>query len=145
MKRISFFTLFLVMYSAMASEPNRCLYFSIMISNNTKETCRLLDKNIKHGKISSSTQVPVLIMPGNSSYPFEMKQQIMGPEIVLTYQCGKGNEVSFYSAQGLCIASHGSINAGVLYSQNLTATFNRDSGSYLWDRNGAINWMISSY
>jgi hypothetical protein len=127
------------------SPPNRCQFLSLMISNNTKETCRLIDRELKHGKMSSSTQVPALIMPGNSSYPFEMMQLFYGPDIVLTYECGAGNVVTFESIQRLCVLKHGPIYGSVLYSQNLHAKQTKEPGSYIWGQHGSINWTISSY
>lgn len=125
--------------------PNRCAFFSIMISNNTNEVCRLVEKEIIYGKMSSSTQAPVLISPGNSTLPFEMKQILAGPEISLTYECGKGNVVTFNSKQGYCTMVHGNVRGKVVYSQNLHAKYTKANGSYMWNERGEISWTLTSY
>lgn len=125
--------------------PNRCAFFSVMVSNNTNEVCRLIDKEIIYGKMSSNAQVPTLIAPGSSTLPFEMKQILAGPEISLTFECGKGNLVTFKSKQGYCTAIHGNVRGKVLYSQNLHATFTATNGSYFWNERGEISWTLTSY
>ena len=125
--------------------PNRCAFFSVMISNNTKEVCRLVEKEIIYGKMSSFNQVPVLIAPGNSTPPFEMKQILAGPEISLTYECGRGNVVAFRSKQGFCAMVHGNVRGKVEYSQNLKAKYTKTNGSYLWNERGEISWTLTSY
>lgn len=124
--------------------PNRCAFFSIMISNNTNSVCKLVEKEIIYGKISSSEQVPALIPSGSSSVPFEMKQLLAGPEILLTFECGKGNIVSFRSKQGYCAVVHGDVKGTVLSSDNLSAKYSARNGSYLWNERGEISWIIES-
>jgi hypothetical protein len=123
--------------------PNNCVYLSVQISNNTNANCLLIDKQVMHGRMSANTQAPVLIQAGDSAYPFEMRQQIYGPDIVLTYECGEGNQISFESQQDFCILKAGEISGNVLYTTtNLAAKSTKDRGSYLWNRHGAINWLL---
>ncbi|MDP3705862.1 MAG: hypothetical protein Q8R24_08125 [Legionellaceae bacterium] len=143
MKRYRFFLVMIFAASAaMASAPNNCAFFSVMINNNTENTCQLIEKQVIQGTMSSSTQVPVLIPSGTSSYPFEMKQVFYGPDIILTYECGQGRVITFESHQGLCVMDSGSITGSILSSSNLKARCVRDRGSYLWNQHGAINWTL---
>lgn len=129
--------------AAIADEDfNNCGFLSLMISNSTTETCQLIKKDVKYGKISSSTQVPVLIAPGHSSFPFEMRQLYYGPALILTYQCGNDHTITFESQQDYCYWSAGNIN-GIVYSvENMSATHQKDMGSALWNRHGTINWTF---
>ncbi|MDF1757593.1 MAG: hypothetical protein P1U74_04790 [Legionellaceae bacterium] len=147
MRRVFFlvFLFFTSTYVLADDTPNDCAFLSIMISNKTKEVCELVDKEVKSGQFSSSTQAPALIPPGTSAYPFEMRQVFYGPDVVLTYECGEGNVVTFESHQYLCVLKHGSLATKVLYSQNLHAKSRKDIGSYLWSKHGSINWTISAY
>ncbi len=128
--------------AAIAEDDSNCGSLSLMISNNTTETCQLIQKDVKYGKISSSTQVPVLISPGNSSFPFEMQQLFYGPAIVLTYQCGNDHTITFESQQDYCFFSAGNINATVYSAQSMSAKYQKDTGSSFWDRHGTINWTL---
>lgn len=123
--------------------PNNCIYLSIMISNNTKETCQLIDSQVLYGRMSSSTQAPVLIPPGTSAYPFEMRQLVYGPDIILTYECGVGHRVSFETQQDLCVMISGEITGKVIYASDLSAKNTQKRGSYLWSTHGSIHWMLS--
>lgn len=126
-----------------SDQPNNCVYLSILISNNTKTTCQLIDSQVLYGRLSSSTQPPVLIPPGTSSYPFEMRQLIYGPDIILTYECGAGHRVSIESQQDLCVMESGEITGKVLFSSDLSAKKIKNRGSYLWSRHGSIAWTLS--
>lgn len=139
-----FIFLFLNSLSGFAGDnpPNRCAFFSIMISNNTNSVCKLIDKEIVYGKISSSEQVPSLIPPGTSSVPFEMKQILAGPEIITTFECGKGNKVSFSSKQGYCAAVHGDVKGKILFNDNLNVKYTKRNGSFIWNERGEISWII---
>lgn len=136
--------LFLSSFSIVAGDnpPNRCAFFSVMISNNTHFVCKLINKEIIYGKISSSEQVPALILPGNSSAPFEMKQILAGPEILVSYECGKGKKITFRSKQGYCAGIHGDIKGNVLSAYNLIANYTKKNGSFIWNERGEISWVI---
>lgn len=122
--------------------PNNCVYLSVMINNNTKTTCELVNKEVIYGRMSSSTQVPVLIPPGTSSYPFEMRQVLYGPDIVLTYECGAGRKITIESQQDFCALNSGEVSGKILFATNLSARSIRDRGSYFWNRHGSISWTL---
>jgi hypothetical protein len=142
-KYVSFFVFLIATSASLASTPpNNCVYFSVMINNDTDSTCQLIAKQVNGGVMSSGTQVPVLIRPGDSSYPFEMRQVFYGPDIILTYECGQGRVITFQSHQGLCVMDPGTVTGTILSSSNLNAKCVKDRGSYIWDQHGAINWTL---
>jgi len=124
-------------------QPNNCVYLSIMISNKTNSACELVDKQVIYGRMSSSTQIPVLIPPKSSAATFEMRQMIYGPDIILTYECGEGHTITFESQQDLCIMNPGVINAKILSKSNISGKYTADRGSYIWNRHGSINWTLT--
>lgn len=127
-----------------AADDNNCGYLSIAISNNNPTSCTLVRKDIRHGNMSSGTQVPGLIPAGGVSFPFELSQTIFGPSVVLTYQCADDQEITFESQQNLCFLSAGNITGTVYSARNMRAFYTSENGSYWWSSHGFISWTLAS-
>lgn len=124
------------------SENNDCAYLSVMISNNTEHNCELTAKNVVHGNMSSSSQVPELIPAHSSSHPFSLRQTTYGPDIVVTYQCGDETRVTFESQQNVCYFSAGTITGTVYSHLGMNASYTKEEGSAWWGRHGSISWKM---
>ena len=72
---------------------------SVVIKNNTQQTCHLTQQILKQGEMKSN-EVPITILPGNESKPYQIHNfGKTGPDIVLSYQCGEDKFVSIESAR----------------------------------------------
>jgi hypothetical protein len=129
-----------LMSSAFAA--NTCTEFHLQISNLTPSACVLTSYKAPHGSLI--TPPPMSILP-NDSKRFDMAQNIYGPVISLSYQCGAEN-ITFTSSQGACIIEAGDINGAISHPlpTNLNASFQAIPGSSFWGNSGSINWEIVS-
>lgn len=124
------------------SDDNDCAYLSVMISNNTDQNCELTAKNVVHGNMSSGSQVPELLPPHSSSHPFNLRQTVYGPDIVLTYQCGVDARITVESQQNVCYFSAGTITGNVYSHLGMNASYTKEEGSAWWGRHGSISWKL---
>jgi hypothetical protein len=123
------------------NKTNACGHFYIQISNLTDSTCVLTGHSVNHGNLISAPAGT--IMPSDSKV-FGMEQTMIGPEILLSYRCGK-ESVTFVSKQDLCFLAAGSINGKVVPPTPATLFTNYTTvpGSYFWEKPGIINWVIA--
>lgn len=143
-KRI--FALFLLMpfiQNAEALTNKGCGHLHIQIANTTFVSCVLTNQEIVHGYLISAP--PAVIMQNDSKF-FDMEQTGYGPSITLGYQCGSEN-ISFTSQQNFCLVEAGDISGNLLHPlpENINATYTAETGSYLWNKPGNINWKIYKY
>lgn len=136
----------LLLISATASADittNDCRKLQVTITNHGPENCLLVRKDIAGGNLSSAMEVPAEINANEGAFPFEMIQNEAGPRVVLTYQCGKGREITFESQQGMCYFTSGNVYGSVLDSKNMMFSFTAQSGSFLLNQPGTIDWTLS--
>ena len=119
-----------------------CSKLHIMISNQTRESCVLINSTLKHGFYRYSASVPAFIPAGTTAGPLVLEQSIFGPELELAYACGEYKRVTFNSKQNFCFYSAGDVYGEVLYAQNTAIDYLATNGSWLASRPGNIIWRI---
>lgn len=131
----------LVHTCAYADEENPCGILHIQIANLTHKSCFLTKSNLIHGNFLSSPPTTIL---SNDSKKFDVAQTIFGPNIVLQYSCGD-QQITFSSQQDLCFISAGKITGQVqTKTLNIDAYYNAESGSFIWNKPGIINWSLTN-
>lgn len=124
------------------NSANNCGKLSVSITNSGEEQCQLVERQLNHGYFTYSSLVPVVIPAHSTAHVFVLTQSVFGPDIDLTYQCGKSRRVTIHSQQDLCLLSAGHITGSILGQRNMTAWSVASMGSYLWNQHGSIHWAF---
>lgn len=119
-----------------------CQSLKISIKNDTPSTCYLIEKNIKSGNITK--RQPYKVKSGTTILQFEAEEKKSPINILLTYECGEGHNITLLSSKEVCrLSSSGKIQGTIVKSTNLTAVSTiLESGFYNSKPNNII-WTIS--
>ncbi len=97
-----YFLIFMLVCPAIAYAVNSlfCWYaISVVIKNNTQQTCHLTQQILKQGELKSN-EVPITVLPGDETKPYKLQNfGKIGPDVVMSYQCGNDKFVTIESAR----------------------------------------------
>ncbi|GGI75236.1 hypothetical protein [Legionella impletisoli] len=124
------------------ADSNNCENFNVLITNNTNQTCRLLNHSLNAGYYKYTSSVPVFIPANTTTYPITLTQGIMGPELILSYDCGEHRTITLRSKQTLCFFHAGDVQGQVLAAHHLNADYIGHTGSFFWSQHGSLQWRI---
>ena len=124
--------------------PNNCGKLSILITNTTDNLCKLDAKYLNHGYFTYSSMVPAVLPAHSTGQPFVLSQSFFGPDIDLTYKCGKSQDITIHTQQDACVFSAGYITGKVLSGNNMSAWSETGIGSYFWSQHGSIHWALEA-
>ncbi len=112
----------------------------VYIENDTDSICKLESRDLKHGILV--TYPPIRIHPSELGVFRMTDSGFRGPEIELFYNCG-GKKINITSQENMWIIWAGSVSAKIDYADpGITATYQLESGSALWNQAGVIRWVI---
>ena len=114
-----------------------CEHLKIVISNNTPDSCLLVDKHLKHGVINRSSNIPGEILSGTKTLPIIIDEQIPPPimrlnpgtELFLTYTCGKTHQITIRSQKDACIFGS-NMQAQIISASDMDATYDVTLGDF---------------
>jgi len=116
------------------------------IHYNTPETCLLVEKHLKHGKINFYSAIPRTILSGAESIPIIFEDSFSpinpGIELSLTYQCGEGRQISIFSQKSGCLSGNDT-QAQITATSNMDATYDITSNHFWSDQPASsIYWTL---
>lgn len=120
-----------------------CMHMIVTIKNNTPNTCYLLTEELVYGDIIPAHDIPFKISPNEESPTLDLVQSelTIGTSIELVYECGEGYYIRLYSQKNEC-GNLNKVNASILYTANLTATYQANPASYWSNKPASIKWTI---
>ncbi len=120
-----------------------CMHMNVTIKNNTPNTCYLLTEELGIGHIVPAHDISFKIAPKKESPPLDIVQSqlLYGTSIELVYECGEGSYIRLYSQKNEC-GHLNKVNASILYTANLTATYQTSPASYWSNKPASIKWTI---
>ncbi|WP_133129302.1 hypothetical protein [Legionella yabuuchiae] len=125
------------------AESNNCENFNVLITNNTNHTCKLLRHSLNSGYYKYTSSVPAFIPANTTTYPITLTQGMMGPELILSYECGDRKIITLRSKQNLCFFHAGDVQGQVLELHHLNADYTGHVGSFFWSQHGTLQWIIT--
>ena len=109
---------------------------SINITNATGTLCTLQGMALFKGDFFLNDFVPEFIPPYSSSAPIILNS-CLSADMLLSYNCGTGKNITFESKQNTYIFSV-NVSGTVIASHNLNATYRINSETF----HHSINWRI---
>lgn len=139
MKRVLMVAMFLFSTVAWA---NHCHELDLTISNQTGNTCVLINADLKKGHYFESTGAAHEIINHAESAPLKLSQTTLsGPDVQLTYVCGS-KRIVLEASQGICLLIAGSVHGRALLNDGVTVDVETQQGSFLWSRHGEVRWTL---
>lgn len=134
---------------------DRCTNLHLQIENQTKTICHLIDFHVMSGFVSHD-DMPMIIFPGETSSRVELSENSQHStdfygdviHILMSYECGEGQMVTFFSQKDKCRRSRAKVGGMVLCSHNIDASFTFSDGLMFTDTGrtdtpGTIIWTLT--